>query len=133
MPALTSSAGTLVRSSLSQRLPALRASATALTHQRRCDSTAAGTRWETTKIPSFGKYKSKGKEEDNRVFGYVMAGSLGAITAMGAKATVVGMYYQTAQSAASRLKIGSKWLILVRDRLFGQHVGVKGRFGHGKG
>jgi len=53
-------------------------------------SQSSDATWDTTKIPSFANYKSKGKEEDNRVFSYVMAGTFGAITAMGAKATVVG-------------------------------------------
>src|ERR1700753_572161 len=49
MPALTPSAGPLVRSSLTRQLPAIRATTTALA-QRRCESTTAG-RWDTTKIP----------------------------------------------------------------------------------
>ena len=87
MPPLTSTAGHLVRCCTRQRLPAIRASAALIHH--RTQSTQA--HWDTTKIPSFDNYKSKGKEEDNRVFQYVMAGTFGAVTAMGAKATVVGM------------------------------------------
>lgn len=51
---------------------------------------SGGTQRETTNIPSFGKYKSGNSEVGNRVFQYFMVGGLGAITAMGAKATVQG-------------------------------------------
>jgi ubiquinol-cytochrome c reductase iron-sulfur subunit len=66
----------------------VRAATTALSQHQQCRYES--TQWDSTKIPSFAAYKSKGKEEDNRVFGYLMAGSFGALTAMGAKATVVG-------------------------------------------
>lgn len=52
---------------------------------------SGGTQRETTSIPSFANYKSKNSEVGNRVFQYFMVGGLGAITAMGAKATVQGM------------------------------------------
>jgi Ubiquinol cytochrome reductase transmembrane region len=87
MPPLTSTAGHLVRCCARQRLPAIRASTALIQHR----SQSSQAHWDTTKIPNFDHYKSKGKEEDNRVFSYVMAGTLGAVTAMGAKATVVGM------------------------------------------
>jgi ubiquinol-cytochrome c reductase iron-sulfur subunit len=93
MPPLTSSAGQLVRCCARQRLPALRASS--VLGQHRSESTGQAypsSGYDTRKIPNFDKYKSKGNEQDNRVFQYVMAGTLGAISAMGAKATVVGMY-----------------------------------------
>jgi ubiquinol-cytochrome c reductase iron-sulfur subunit len=45
----------------------------------------------TTKIPSFGAYMSKKGETSNRVFQYFMVGTMGALAAMGAKATVQGM------------------------------------------
>lgn len=44
----------------------------------------------TTKIPSFKNYMSKSSETSNRVFQYFMVGSLGLLTAAGAKATVQG-------------------------------------------
>jgi len=87
MPALTSTAGAVVRTCAKQRLPALRAPAVAL--QQRSNSTYP-TWKETTKIPDFSHYKSSRSESENRTFSYVMAGSFGALTAMGAKATVQG-------------------------------------------
>lgn len=52
---------------------------------------SGGTARETTNIPSFGKYKSTQNEVTNRVFQYFMVGTFGALTAMGAKATVQGL------------------------------------------
>ena len=45
----------------------------------------------TTNIPSFKNYMSKRGETGNRVFQYFMVGSMGALAAAGAKATVEGM------------------------------------------
>lgn len=46
----------------------------------------------TLKIPDFSKYSSKGNPRSNQVFSYFMAGSLGLASAVGAKATVQGIY-----------------------------------------
>lgn len=46
---------------------------------------------DTTKIPSFKSYRNNGGETQNKVFQYFMVGTFGAVTAMGAKATVQGM------------------------------------------
>ena len=51
---------------------------------------SGGTARATTDIPEFGKYKSGKSEIGNRVFQYFMVGTFGAVTAMGAKATVQG-------------------------------------------
>lgn len=51
---------------------------------------SGGTMRDTHDIPSFGHYKSGRDEVTNRVFQYFMVGTFGAITAMGAKATVQG-------------------------------------------
>ena len=45
---------------------------------------------DTTKIPSFKAYKSKGSEVSNRVIQYFMVGTMGLLSAAGAKATVQG-------------------------------------------
>jgi ubiquinol-cytochrome c reductase iron-sulfur subunit len=45
---------------------------------------------KTTKVPSFGAYRSKSGEEGGKVFSYFMVGTMGALSAMGAKATVQG-------------------------------------------
>jgi hypothetical protein len=95
---LTSTAGQFVRCCARQRLPALRASAV-LGQHRSVSGTAFPQGHETTKIPNFDHYKSNRSETDNKVFQYVMAGTLGAITAMGAKATVVDFLVNMAPSA----------------------------------
>lgn len=43
-----------------------------------------------SKIPDFSKYLSKGNETTNKLFSYFMVGTMGAITAAGAKSTVQG-------------------------------------------
>lgn len=45
---------------------------------------------DSNKIPSFKAYRSKSPEVSNRVFQYFMVGSMGLLTAAGAKATVQG-------------------------------------------
>lgn len=59
--------------------------------QQRTQATTSYPEWgRTTKIPDFSGYKSKSGENENKVFQYLMTGSLGALSAMGAKATIVG-------------------------------------------
>jgi hypothetical protein len=91
MSNLASKAGHITRCCARQRLVASRVApaATALA-QKRFESSDASNWGATTRIPDFGKYRSKGSEEGNRTFQYVMVGTMGALTAMGAKATVVG-------------------------------------------
>lgn len=77
--------------------PAVRAlSSTAV---RQADAPAPGAASYTSpfkgeskanKIPDFSKYMSKGSETSNKLFSYFMVGTMGAITAAGAKSTVQG-------------------------------------------
>lgn len=53
----------------------------------------------TTKIPDFSKYKSSGSQTGNKVFGYFMAGTMGVLSAAGAKATVQDFLVNMAASA----------------------------------
>ncbi|MCJ1229209.1 hypothetical protein MMC12_005874 [Toensbergia leucococca] len=53
----------------------------------------------TTKIPSFANYMSKKPETSNRVFQYFMVGTMGVLTAAGAKATVQDFLVNMAASA----------------------------------
>ena len=46
---------------------------------------------DSTKIPNFSKYMSSKPQTSNKVFQYFMVGTMGALTAAGAKATVQGM------------------------------------------
>ena len=43
-----------------------------------------------TKIPNWGSYMSKGSTSTNNLMSYFMVGTMGAITAAGAKSTVQG-------------------------------------------
>ena len=101
---LSSKAATsLVRHSTRQQLPSLRSSAAAVQKRGRADASTShaeftspfhrGTKnaQDTTVIPNFGKYKSGGSETGNKLFQYFMVGTMGGISAMGAKNTVQGM------------------------------------------
>ena len=44
----------------------------------------------STKVPDFSKYMSKNSGSGNQMFGYFMVGTLGAISAAGAKSTIQG-------------------------------------------
>ncbi|KAF2972928.1 hypothetical protein GQX73_g576 [Xylaria multiplex] len=47
---------------------------------------------KSTKIPDFSHYLNKGTSNTNLLFSYFMVGTMGAITAAGAKSTVQGVY-----------------------------------------
>ncbi|EEP75843.1 ubiquinol-cytochrome c reductase iron-sulfur subunit [Uncinocarpus reesii 1704] len=53
----------------------------------------------TLKIPNFGKYASPRNATSNKVFSYFVAGSMGLITAVGAKATVQDFLVNMSASA----------------------------------
>jgi ubiquinol-cytochrome c reductase iron-sulfur subunit len=50
---------------------------------------------DSTKIPSFAAYRNKGGETGPKVFQYFMVGTMGALSALGAKNTVQGTYGDT--------------------------------------
>ncbi|KAI4812161.1 ubiquinol-cytochrome c r, partial [Aureobasidium sp. EXF-8846] len=54
---------------------------------------------DTTHIPDFKKYRNSGGETQNKVFQYFMVGTMGAITALGAKATVQDFLVNMSASA----------------------------------
>ena len=81
---------------------------------------------DTNQIPSFKAYRSKAPEVSNRVFQYFMVGSMGLLTAAGAKATVQG----TTQIATQRS--GSSNLTPYH-RFPGQHVRLRRRPRAGQG
>jgi Ubiquinol cytochrome reductase transmembrane region len=100
MPPLTSHA---FRTCARQQLPVLRASSVISVQQQRrgkanianptasFDSPFRGLGASpTTKIPDFSHYKSSRGQDSNKVFSYFMAGTLGVLSAAGAKATVQG-------------------------------------------
>ena len=54
---------------------------------------------DTNKIPDFSKYMSKGAGGKNQLYGYFMVGTLGAISAAGAKSTIQEFLKNMAASA----------------------------------
>ncbi|KAK8191720.1 Rieske [2Fe-2S] iron-sulfur domain-containing protein [Phyllosticta capitalensis] len=111
MPALSTTASALVRSTARAQLPALRAaSATALAVQNRTVTSATasfespfkgGSASRTTDIPvaKWKKYRNSGGETGQKVFQYFMVGTMGAISAMGAKNTVQDFLMNMSASA----------------------------------
>ncbi|EWC47945.1 mitochondrial cytochrome b-c1 complex subunit Rieske [Drechslerella stenobrocha 248] len=84
----------------SSTAPLLRAATAACTQidQRRYDSAPAYGK-PTTVIPDWGYYKSKKSESSNKVFGYVMVGSMGALSAAAGKATIQDFLVNMSASA----------------------------------
>ncbi|RMZ84705.1 hypothetical protein DV737_g901, partial [Chaetothyriales sp. CBS 132003] len=75
-----------------------RASAVGSASQSTFDTAADGG-VDTTKIPSFKAYRSKSAEVSNRTFQYFMVGTMGLMTAVGAKATVQDFLVNMSASA----------------------------------
>lgn len=83
----------MLRACVRQRLAAGPATGAVMVQQRgRADARAApfNSPFDTNKIPDFSAYKSRGSETSNKVFQYFMAGTMGGLAAVGAKATVQG-------------------------------------------
>jgi ubiquinol-cytochrome c reductase iron-sulfur subunit len=102
MSQLASASTTLLRACARQQLPATAARATIAAGQQRGVADATKTAFEspfgrtnesspTVKVPDFSKYASKSSPTTNKVFSYFVAGSMGLVSAVGAKATVQGM------------------------------------------
>ena len=83
---------------------------------------------DTTHIPDFKKYRNTGGETQNKVFQYFMVGTFGAVTALGAKATVQGTPIPPVDTP-SDTRHDSNMLC----RLPRQHVGFRRCFGPGQG
>jgi ubiquinol-cytochrome c reductase iron-sulfur subunit len=101
---LSSASGSLLRACARQQLPSsTRAVAVSSQHQRRGVSADTKSSFDspfgsskehssTLKIPNFTKYSSNKSPRSNQVFSYFMAGTMGLASAVGAKATVQGVY-----------------------------------------
>ena len=101
----------LVRHATRQQAPGLRSSAAAMQRRNRADastnpqftslfSKGTGDAQDTTKIPSFAKYRG-GSETGNKMFQYFMVGTMGGVTALGAKNTVQGEQHYPRQPMAT--------------------------------
>lgn len=97
---LASASSALLRTCARQQLPAARAAVSACQQRGVADAAPKSSfdspfgrtheHSDTTKIPNFSKYASKRSPTTNKVFSYFMAGSMGLVSAVGAKATVQG-------------------------------------------
>jgi ubiquinol-cytochrome c reductase iron-sulfur subunit len=65
-------------------------------------------REDTTKIPDFSHYKSKSSSNNGLMFQYFMVGTMGAVTAAGAKATVQGTFFPGIAMRRIRMQNGCK-------------------------
>lgn len=99
MPALAHSSRAIARSWTAHQLPVARASCAAMQSRSVSDVSATSSfdspfkgvgSSSSTKIPSFAAYRSRGGEDSMKIFSYFMVGTMGALSAMGAKATVQG-------------------------------------------
>ncbi|MCJ1378511.1 hsp70 nucleotide exchange factor fes1 [Xylographa soralifera] len=103
------STSTMLRLCARQRLPSLRVSSLAAQRRGKADVRADNkASWDspfktieetTTKIPDFGHYMSKQGSTPNKVFQYFMVGTMGALAAAGAKATVQDFLVNMSASA----------------------------------
>ena len=83
----------MARQCARQQVPAIRSSVAAMQQRNSSYSSpfrGTSNHTDTTAIPSFKKYRNAGGETSPKLFQYFMVGTFGAITAMGAKATVQG-------------------------------------------
>ncbi|ORY16901.1 cytochrome b-c1 complex subunit Rieske, mitochondrial precursor [Clohesyomyces aquaticus] len=111
MPALTTTTRAIARSWTPHRFPAARACTAALQQSRSASEVSTTSSFdspfkggasgsETTKIPSFAAYRNKGSSENGpKVFSYFMVGTMGALSALGAKATVQDFLVNMSASA----------------------------------
>ncbi|KAF2838925.1 ubiquinol-cytochrome c r [Patellaria atrata CBS 101060] len=107
MSAIASKSGTLLRNCSRAQLAPLRCMA--IQSRSLADATASssfdspfkgvGSSQNTTKIPSFAKYKHRGGEASGKVFQYFLVGTMGAVSALGAKNTVQDFLVNMSASA----------------------------------
>jgi hypothetical protein len=98
MASLAHTSRTLLRTLPSRALTPLRALSTTAVRAEPTssfDSPFKGTANDAGgKIPDFSHYRSKQGTNSNLLFQYFMVGTMGALTAAGAKATVQGMFFR---------------------------------------
>ncbi|GAA5988510.1 hypothetical protein JCM10908_003597 [Rhodotorula pacifica] len=68
-------------------------------HQPRYLSTSAKTLDAASQVPDFGKYTKSTSQDSGRAFSYFMVGSMGLVTAAGAKSTVTDFLTNMSASA----------------------------------
>lgn len=93
MASLSTASRLCMRSAARPTVPAVRAlSTTAMRPDSASSSYTSPFKGsaKANKIPDFSKYMAKGGEGKNKLFSYFMVGTMGALTAAGAKSTVQG-------------------------------------------
>ena len=94
MPALANTTRAIARSWTAHQMPVARAAGTTALQTRNASASSFDSPFkggpDTTKIPSFAAYRNKGGETGPKMFQYFMVGTMGALSALGAKATVQG-------------------------------------------
>lgn len=93
MASLSTASRLCMRSAARPSVPAVRAlSTTAMRPDSASSSYTSPFKGsaKANKIPDFSKYMAKGGEGKNKLFSYFMVGTMGALTAAGAKSTVQG-------------------------------------------
>ena len=89
MASLSTASRVCLRSAAKPTVPAVRAlSSTAMRPDSATYSSPFKGYSKASNIPNFGKYMSGSPETNNKTFSYFMVGTMGAITAAGAKSTV---------------------------------------------
>ncbi|KAF1938400.1 ubiquinol-cytochrome c r [Clathrospora elynae] len=103
MPALATTARAIARSWTAHPLPVARAAGCSAMQTRSASASSFDSPFkgspESTKIPSFAAYRNKGGETGPKVFQYFMVGTMGALSALGAKATVQDFLVNMSASA----------------------------------
>jgi ubiquinol-cytochrome c reductase iron-sulfur subunit len=88
MASLSTVSRVCLRAAAKPAVPAVRAlSSTAVRPDSAYSSPFKGS-YKANQIPDFGKYTASSPETTNKLFSYFMVGTMGAITAAGAKSTV---------------------------------------------
>ena len=151
MAPLTTASRLCLRSAAGAARPSQLAAARAFsTSAVRRDSASGGASYTSpfriagagkgNQIPDFGNYMSKEGEGRNKLISYFMVGSMGALTAAGAKSTVEGRWPIVVPLSSNWSFDITIWILMgifdnadALDRILGQHVRVCRCLGHGQG
>ncbi|KAH7116205.1 Rieske [2Fe-2S] iron-sulfur domain-containing protein [Dendryphion nanum] len=106
MPALATTSRALARTWTAHGMPVARAACASPMQSRSISDASSPSSFDSpfkgassAKIPSFAAYRNKGGETTPRVFQYFMVGTMGALTSLGAKATVQDFLVNMSASA----------------------------------
>lgn len=114
------SASRIIRTSVTRSISPLRTAAViglqicnssshaASSHDSYKSPFTGSTAHRTTNIPHFSKYRASGATKGNQVFGYFIVGTMGALSAAGAKATIQGESYAAVYYSSDSCHISSR-------------------------